>query len=131
MEGTITCPKCNSKISVKELRADKSGTQWICVGCYSRQHLKEPKKESRVTEKLKEWHSERTAKPAVTEQPVSKESKIKKLSSFKCTSCNYKFESSVFTLDKMCPFCSRKGNIERVKTASEILREIDDIPDFS
>ena len=131
MEDTITCPKCNTRVSVKELRADKTGLSWICSNCYSRQHAKEPKKESIVTERLRSMAEERTKKPTVTERPIANESGIRKLSSYKCTACNYKFESTTYKLGKMCPYCSRVGYVERVKTASEILKEIDDVPDFS
>ena len=132
MEDTITCPKCNTKVSVKELRADKTGLQWICVDCYSKQHSKEPKKESIVTERLREKYiQEKSTKQFVREPVYSNEPQIKKLASYKCTACNYKFESTTYKLNKMCPFCSRKDTVEKVKTASEILKEIDDIPDFS
>ena len=130
MQDIVTCPKCNTKISVKELRADKTGLQWICLNCYSRQHSKEPKKESIVTERLKERYTTEKLNKPVKKEPVF-ESQIKKLGSYKCTACNYKFESTTYKIDKVCPFCSRKGTVEKVKTASEILREIDDIPDFS
>lgn len=130
MEDQITCSKCNLKVSVKDLRADKSDLQWICASCYSRQHSKEPKKESVVTERLKTLSEERLKKPKIDGEVLSNESKINKLSSYKCTACNYKFESKAYKLNKMCPFCSRKGTVERVKLASEILKEIEDFTDY-
>jgi len=36
----IICKSCQKKVNVGDIRADKSGSGWICVNCYKTQHPK-------------------------------------------------------------------------------------------
>ena len=45
------------------------------------------------------------------------------MTKFICKACNYRFEAKEA---KDCPYCG-KGSIEREKSASEILEEIEEI----
>ena len=125
---TVTCQKCSASTHVKDLRADKSGRGWLCINCYNRQHNKvslrdEPLPKIKTITPIKEER-------VVTNDPNLLSREIKKIGSYKCTACGYKFETSQGALNKQCPYCSRYGNIEKVKTAEEILQSVNNMPDF-
>ena len=121
MEPLVTCTKCSTNVPVKDLRADKTGRGWVCIACYNRQHNKISHQD--ILQK-----PQTVKKQEPPEVPQNKEPR--KISSYKCVGCKYKFESSVNALDKQCPYCSRLGTIEKVQSASEILNSIRDMPDY-
>ncbi len=124
---TITCPKCSTSTQIKDLRADKTGRGWVCINCYNRQHSKNTKDEP--LPKPRSFFFKASEKPKEpTENLINRE--IKKITSYKCTGCNYKFETAQKALDKQCPYCGRYGCIEKIKTAAEILQAVDGMPDY-
>ncbi len=46
----------------------------------------------------------------------------------KCTVCGYSFDVQK-RIPKDCPYCGRQNTLRRVKTAEEILREVDELTD--
>jgi len=38
MEIEVTCKSCRNKVPMPDLRADKTGSGWVCVKCYEHQH---------------------------------------------------------------------------------------------
>ncbi len=90
MEYSIMCKSCNKRVSIGDLKADKSGSGWVCLNCYKSQHpqIYKPQKPSL---KLK------------PEPPKVKSQKIK----YYCTDCGYKFykDSSTKHTGK-CPYCN-------------------------
>lgn len=125
---TVTCPKCSASTHVKDLRADKTGRGWLCINCYNRQHNKstlrdEPLPKLRATTQIKENRPLTNATELINRE-------IRKIASYKCAACSYKFETAQTALNKQCPYCGRYGNIEKVKSAEEILQSVSSMPDF-
>ena len=118
----ITCPNCKEKAYRKDLRADKTGSFWICANCYNKQHSKTTKQENVIKERL--MALKESEKPVIRTNFEDLDS-VNKIRSYKCNACNYKFESATFKLDKMCPFCGRAGRVERVKSTSQIIKEVE------
>ena len=44
-----------------------------------------------------------------------------------CNNCNYKFNSSKPVPPKRCPYCSAASSVEAEATASDLLREVEDL----
>ena len=108
MDPKITCGKCGESVSFKDLRAEKSGKEWICLTCYNKQHSKQIN-EGKVLQRLKELKKqEQTKTPLIN---------------LKCLACGYKYEGSEETLKKMCPYCGKKGAVEKIKSADAFVRE--------
>ena len=40
-----------------------------------------------------------------------------------CSSCNYKFSS--FRMPLNCPYCGKKGTVNREESVDDILKEVD------
>ena len=83
----LICKSCQKKINVGDIRADKSGSGWICLVCYKTQH------------------------PNVYGNPEKKEASIKQpaklqRSKYYCADCGYKFSKEINYQGK-CPYCNR------------------------
>jgi hypothetical protein len=40
-----------------------------------------------------------------------------------CNSCNYQFEPKAGKVPRICPYCSKPGTVEKVKTTQDWLNE--------
>ena len=102
MESLVTCKNCKSKVPMEDLRADKTGSGWICLSCYENQH---PEIYNKPKEKVQ------------PKKPTSPK-EIK----YQCQSCGYKFlKDDKFT--GKCPYCDRYGSVKPMQDAESILRD--------
>ncbi len=44
-----------------------------------------------------------------------------------CGNCNYKFNSDKPVPPRNCPYCGAKGTVEAEATASDLLKEVEDL----
>lgn len=49
------------------------------------------------------------------------------MTNYICNSCNYKFTSSKPVPPKKCPYCSSPGSVKAEATASDLLKEVEDL----
>jgi len=49
------------------------------------------------------------------------------MGTFICNRCNYKFTSSRSTPPAKCPYCSEFGSVKPEATASDLLKEVEDL----
>ena len=108
MEETLKCKSCNNRVSISDLKADKSGSGWVCLDCYKSQHpeIYKPQKPLKL-------------KP---EQPIQQ--RLQKVKYY-CTECGYKFYKEIIKDKKYtgkCPYCSTYS-VRQEKDADTILRE--------
>ena len=107
MEESLKCKSCNNRVPISDLKADKSGSGWICLGCYKGQHpqvykLQKPSK----------------LKP----EPI--QPKLQKIKYY-CTDCGYKFYKDLVKDQKSigkCPYCNLY-TVRKEKDADTILQE--------
>jgi len=105
MSESIVCKACNKRVNIGDLRADRSGSGWICVNCYQDQHPNVYKPESKEPKSR-------------TEQITKKLNQIK----YYCTNCGYKFYKEEKFSGK-CPYCSLYS-VREEKDAETWLREV-------
>ena len=108
MEYTVICKSCNNRVSIGDLKADKSGSGWICLDCYKGQHPQVYKQQKPLR-----------LRPEPVVQP--KPQKVK----YYCTDCGYKFYKDINVGQKYqskCPYCNLY-TIRPEKDADTILRE--------
>ena len=91
-DSTIFCSQCKAKVSVRSVKANKTGTDWICMDCYNKEHkLKaEPQKPAWIKEEPKEDKKERK---------------------YYCTKCTYAFTKTGLFYGK-CPYCGRENTVK-------------------
>ena len=114
MELSLVCKTCNKRVSIGDLKADKSGSGWICLDCYKGQHplIYKPQKPQKLR-----------SEPI---QPIStKPQKVR----YHCSECGYKFyKEEGVSLGKnqkypgRCPYCNLYS-VRQEKDADTILRE--------
>jgi len=50
-----------------------------------------------------------------------------KMTNYVCNICNYKFSSAKPIPPKRCPYCSAEGSVKAEATASDLLKEVQDL----
>lgn len=126
MEYSLVCKSCNKRVSIGDLKADKSGSGWICLECYKGQHPQIYKPEKPPMSPMK-------PKLEQVQPIIAKPQKIK----YYCSECGYKFykEESNINLGKnqkypgKCPYCNLYS-VRPEKDADTILRETIDETGF-
>ncbi len=122
MEDSLVCKTCKKRVSIGDLKADKSGSGWICLDCYHNQHpeIYKPQK----SQQFQQYQKSRLEK-AQQPQPVPlKPQKIK----YYCSECGYKFYKEETITGKSgkhpsrCPYCNLYS-VRQEKDADTILRE--------
>ena len=115
MDETLKCKTCGNRVSMSDLKADKSGSGWICLGCYKNQHpnIYKPEKISKIR----------------TVPLLPKLQKVK----YHCAECGYKFYKEISTADLVksqnqkysgkCPYCNLYS-VKLEKDAETILKEV-------
>lgn len=99
--STIICSQCKAKVPVKSVKANKTGTDWICLDCYGKEH-----KDSQGSVKSKWVNDFEMEKKTV----VNKEDE-KKEKSYYCSKCIYSFTRKGIYAGK-CPYCGRENTIK-------------------
>ena len=102
----INCKSCKNQVAMADLKADKSGSGWICFKCYKHQH----------PEVYKEG-TEETKSPEL-KQPSPPETKVK----YQCTECSYKLTKEPGYRGK-CPYCNTYS-IKQEKDADSFIRDV-------
>ncbi len=49
------------------------------------------------------------------------------MTNYICSNCNYKFNSNKTVAPKSCPYCGAIGKVGAEATASDLLREVEDV----
>ncbi len=49
------------------------------------------------------------------------------MGAFVCNQCNYKFSSGRDVPPRRCPYCSAPGAVKQEATASDLLKEVEDL----
>jgi len=98
----IICKSCQKKVNVGDIRADKSGSGWICVNCYKTQH---PKVYGNIDKK------------GSTIKTLIKPQRMK----YYCRDCGYKF-ANVMGFKGRCPYCNRYA-VREERDAETLIRE--------
>ncbi len=118
MDETIKCKTCGNRVSIADLKADKSGSGWICFSCYKNQHpnIYKPEKVSKIK--------------TVPMQPM--QLKLQRIK-FHCGECGYKFYKEMSTTDfaksqnqkysGKCPYCNLYS-VRPEKDADTLLNEV-------
>ena len=108
----VPCKLCKTRIPVSDLRKNKEGI-YVCGNClnYGYQGMSELRSTSI------------TRQPFQTKQVSSKQEKI----AYLCNSCKFGFTKPLGSEDKNCPMCGKDFNVVRKQSASEILREVNDM----
>ena len=112
---SLVCKSCNKRVAIGDLKADKSGSGWICPNCYKGQHpeIYKPQKPSPIAT---------VSKPRSAEQAqMPKPQKVK----YYCTDCGYKFYKEIVKGQRYtgkCPYCSTYS-VREEKDADTILNE--------
>ncbi len=91
--STIICSQCKAKVPVNTVKANKTGTDWICIECYNKEHkIKEEPQKSKwqIKEDIKEDKKERN---------------------YYCTKCTYSFTRKGIFYGK-CPYCGRENTVK-------------------
>lgn len=126
MEYSVVCKSCNQRVSIGDLKADKSGSGWICMECYKGQHPEiYPTQKPAVPQfkpRLEQTQAQHPAQLSIQPKPM----KIK----YYCSECGYKFykEESGIALSKSqkypgkCPYCNLYS-VRPEKDADTLLRE--------
>lgn len=117
MIESLVCKSCNKRVTMGDLKADKSGSGWICLNCYKGQHPDIYK-----SQKLSQISQIATSKQKQEQAPMQqKPQKVK----FYCTDCGYKFYKETIKGQKYtgkCPYCSTYS-IREEKDANTILND--------
>lgn len=101
-ETLLTCKSCKNKVPLSDLKADKSGSGWVCMACYKHQH----------PEIYKEVRKEQPRKELQTTPHLVK---------YYCSECGYKFKKEPPFKGK-CPYCDLYS-IKEEKDADSLLRD--------
>ncbi|MAG45827.1 MAG: hypothetical protein CMH63_03595 [Nanoarchaeota archaeon] len=101
----LMCKSCKNPVALSDLKADKSGSGWVCMDCYKHQHPEVYKLEGAETPK---------EKTRIEELPV-------KLTKYHCSECGYKFKKEPNYKDK-CPYCNLYS-VKEEKDANTLLKD--------
>jgi DNA-directed RNA polymerase subunit RPC12/RpoP len=99
----LICISCKNSVALSDLKADKSGSGWVCLDCYKHQHPEVYKPEN---------------VEAVKETKLDEPPKFVK---FYCSECGYKFKKEPDFHGK-CPYCNLYS-IKEEKDADTLLRD--------
>ena len=121
MIESLVCKSCNKRVTMGDLKADKSGSGWICLNCYKGQHpeIYKPQKPSQISPAQTQIMA---SKPRQGQAPMQQKPQKVKLY---CTDCGYKFYKETVKGQKYagkCPYCSTYS-IREEKDADTILNE--------
>ncbi len=104
-ETSVQCPMCKRSVPVIDLRIHEG--RRICGSCFTR------------------IKGDEFSIPQ--NKDVKQKEKPKRIAEIKyyCTSCNYKFfRPSGFEAVHVCPFCGKRGTIEKEMTASDLISSV-------
>jgi len=106
----VVCKKCKRTVSVNELK--REGGNWVCFSCYENLHFFEQAKEKIMKQREDVQEVKQEIK---TEQIIEKAKSKNEVRRYQCMDCSYKFTSSVFNEESMCPFCGEKDSVRWVQ----------------
>lgn len=110
-ETSVQCPICKRSVPVIDIRIHEG--KRICGSCFTRI-------------KGNEFSIPQNKEVAPKEKPK----RLAEVSYF-CNSCNYKFSRPTgFEAVHVCPFCGKRGTIERQMTASDIITSVSQYTDI-
>ena len=110
-ETSVQCPICKRSVPVIDIRIHEG--KRICGSCFTR---------------IKGNEFSIPQNKEVT--PKEKPKRLAEVSYF-CSSCNYKFSRPTgFEAVHVCPFCGKRGTIERQMTASDIITSVSQYTDI-
>ena len=93
--STIFCSQCKAKVPVNSVKANRTGTDWICMDCYSKEHKHVSKGEIKPR-----W---------MGEQEEIKDDKKER--NYYCSKCTYNFTRKGIFHGK-CPYCGRENTVK-------------------
>ena len=99
----LMCKSCQKRVPLSDIRADKSGSGWVCISCYQHQHPEIYKPSSPI-------------KPSLKPLPP-KPLKMK----YYCSECGYKFTREANYKGK-CPYCNLYS-VKEERDAESLIRD--------
>lgn len=107
-ETYLICSRCRKKAPINEVRADKTGRDWICLECYDFQHPEKETSEQLISGADVSTIQE-TAKAEFLNRVERREEQLKigEAKKYICISCKYKFIRRPDFIGKGCPFCGK------------------------
>ncbi|MFQ5474884.1 MAG: hypothetical protein ACE5DM_03545 [Candidatus Nanoarchaeia archaeon] len=117
VENLVTCEQCSTKVSMKGMKFDLSGTSLICSSCYDKQ-----KKSST------HHFTEKELGPSLAnERRVERSASVQDYIFYQCASCSYSFSRKAEFIFKKCPNCSSETiSVKQGNSAKRIVEGSDD-----
>ncbi|MEK6907247.1 MAG: hypothetical protein AABW45_01850 [Nanoarchaeota archaeon] len=110
----VPCKLCKTKVSVSDLRKNKDGV-YVCNNCLNYGYSGMPA--------LREVTQTRNPLPSKVIKIDRSDERI----SYVCNSCKFSFTKPLSSEDKNCPMCGKDFNVQRKQSASELLKEVNDM----
>lgn len=110
----VPCKLCKTKVPYTDLRRNKEGL-YVCSNClnYGVHGIPE----------LRNVTETRNPLPSKVIRIDRSEERIP----YVCNSCKFSFTKPVSAEDKNCPMCGKDYNVQRKQSASELLKEVNDM----
>lgn len=109
---SVTCEICSTRVPIKDMKFDLSGTSLICEPCYGRQHSRSTRHFER-----KELGPSQSA-----ERRVERSSQVASYLFYQCQSCSYRFSRKASFTFLNCPHCSKQTiKVVQGNTAQQIV----------
>ncbi len=91
---TIVCSQCKTKVPTNSVKANRTGTDWICLECYNKEH------KAKLEVQKPKWIG-------IKEEQLED----KKERNYYCTKCTYAFTKNGLFYGK-CPYCGRENSVK-------------------
>lgn len=103
----VICKKCKRLVMVNEMR--REGESWLCFSCYENVHFFEQARKKIAMQK--QGLTQEIKSDNILEKVKSKT----EARNYQCFDCSYKFTSSAFNEESLCPYCGEKGSVRWVQ----------------
>jgi len=110
----VPCKLCRTKVPYTDLRKNKEGL-YVCGNCLNYG--------IRGTPELRRVTETRNPLPSNVIKMDRRDDKVPYL----CNSCKFSFTKPVGSEDKKCPMCGKDYSVVRKQSASELLKEVNDM----
>jgi len=114
----VPCKLCRTRVHVSDLRRNKDGL-YVCPGCFSHGYL--------ASDDILNLAPSRLKKEEIKKEAEIKKSRQEERVSYYCTNCKFSFTRSPNSENKNCPYCNKEYTVQRRESASDLLRNVDDL----
>ena len=110
----VPCKLCKTKVPYTDLRKNRDGL-YVCNNCLNYGVRGMPE--------LRSTQETRNPLPSRVVHIDRRDERIP----YVCNSCKFSFTKPIGAEDKNCPMCGKDYNVQRKQSASEILKEVNDM----